>query len=1086
MSNPPWMDRPGNDDDEGIERPDESGQSSKRPGDDHDPMRDLASLFGPFAASGAGGLGGRGGDDDSGGAGGGGGRGGGPRGPRPARGAQGERPRRSPLTITLFALVAIITVITWGAGLWTDYLWYNSVGFAGVFTTMLLTRFGMFLAAFLLVAGLVAGSMLLAYRTRPIYVPTTPAQQVLEQYREAIEPVRRLSMYVVPAILGLLAGSAAGAQWETFLKWRNGTDFGTRDPQFNLDVGFYVFDLPFYRFLLGFATIALVMSLIAAVVTHYIYGGVQLPGRGPSTRTAFIHIGVLGALIALVRAGVYWLDRYALTTREGNLITGITYTDANAVLPTKAILAIAAIMCAAMFLAAIWTRSWRIPVIGVALLTITSIVAGGIYPALVQSLRVTPSERALEAPFIQRNIDATRAAYGIDDVETTPYAAVTDVTAGQLRQDAETIPGIRLVDPNIVSPTFRQFESLRPYYAFPDILDVDRYEIEGEVADAVVAVREINLAGVPGEQRNWVNDHTVYTHGYGFVGAYGNRRTTEGDPVFFSGGLSDDTDAGQFEPRIYFGEISPLYSVVGDTEGADPREFDYPDDEGAGGNVLNTYTGDGGVEVGSFFRKIAYALKYRELNFLLSEFVNSESRILDHRTPVERVERVAPWLTVDGNIYPAVVDGRIKWIVDGYTMTADYPYSRLVDLETATSDSITERANVITAGAGRINYVRNSVKATVDAYDGTVRLYAWDTEDPLLKAWEGAFPGSLTPMSEMSADLMSHVRYPQDLLKIQRVMLSTYHVTDPGSYYTGQDFWAVPNDPTAATQDQPTYYQSLAMPDQESPSFSLTTTFIPTGSGREILRGFLAVDADAGNVAGEPSQSYGTLRLLELPRASAVDGPGQVQNQIEVSTERSQDPSEPLNLSQFIAQNRQTGRQLTFGNLLTLPVGGGLLYIQPVYVQAQRESGAFPQNKATIAVFGKEVAWGTTLNQALDGLFGGDAGASIDDEIVDDPGIDPGEPREGDPVALAQALADIDQAYKDGEEALRNNDFTGYGEAQQRLQEAIARAVAALPSGMPPPTPTDEQEQGVDSAIVDPELDFEADELTDPATEDGS
>ena len=1013
-------------------------------------MRDLAAIFGPFAAGGAGAAGGGSGRFGGGGGG----------GPRPPQGpAQAPRRRRSPLTVTLFALAVVVMVVTWLAGLWTDLLWYDSVGFRNVFTTVLLTRGLLFLIGFLIVAGLVAGSMALAYKHRPLYVPTTPAQQVLEQYRQAIEPVRRLSMYAVPGVLGLLAGSAAAAQWETYLLWRNGGEFGTTDPEFNLDVGFYVFDLPFFRFLLGFATIALGLALVAALVTHYIYGGIQLPGRGPSTRLAFVHVGVLGALLALVRAGVYWLDRYSLTTREAKLITGITYTDANAVLPTKAILAVASVLVAGMFLAAIWTRSWRIPIVGVALLTVTSIVAGGIYPALVQSLRVRPSERALETPYIQRNIDATRAAYGIDEIERTSYQAVTDVEAGQLRQDAEVIPGIRLIDPNIVSPTFRQFESLRPYYSFPEVLDVDRYQIDGESADSVVAVREINLDGVPTSQRNWVNDHTNYTHGYGFVGAYGNRKTAEGDPIFFSGGLSDDTGAGEFEPRIYFGENSPLYSVVGDVEGAAPREFDIPDDEGTGGSRTYTYSGEGGVDVGSFLRKAAYALKYRELNFLLSEFVTSESKILDHRTPVERVERVAPWLTLDGNVYPAVVDGRIQWIVDAYTMTASYPYSRLVDLQTATSDSITERSNLITASTGRINYVRNSVKATVDAYDGTVTLYAWDTEDPLLKAWSKAFPDSLTPLSEMSADVMSHVRYPQDLLKIQRVMLSSYHVTDPESFYTGQDFWAVPADPTMASQDQPTYYQSLTMPGQEEPSFSLTTTFIPTGSGREILRGFLAADADAGSTAGQKAESYGTLRLLELPRASAVDGPGQVQNQIEVSTERSQDPSEQLNLSQFIAQNRQSGRELTFGNLLTLPVGGGLLYVQPMYVQSSREGGSFPQNKATIAVFGKEVAWGTTLDQALDGLFGGDAGASAGDSDVDpgdatdeDPAA-PEEPREGDPAALAQALADIQRAYADGEAALRSGDFTAYGEAQQRLQEAITRAVAASPNDIPPPSP---------------------------------
>ena len=481
----------------------------------------------------------------------------------------------------------------------------------------------------------------------------------------------------------------------------------------------------------------------------------------------------------------------------------------------------------------------------------------------------------------------------------------------------------------------------------------------------------------------------------------------------------------------------------------------------------NTYTGNGGVPIASFLRKSAYAVKYREPKFLLSDQVTSESRILDHRTPKERVERVAPWLTLDGNIYPAVVDGRIQWVVDGYTMSAHYPNSQLIDLANATSDSVTETSRSVSITAGQINYLRNSVKATVDAYDGTVRLYGWDTQDPMLKAWSKAFPGSVRPLSEISAQLMAHLRYPQDMLKVQRQQLRKYHVTDPASFYSGQDFWRVPKDPTHATQDQPTYYQSLAMPDQDRPAFSLTTTFIPEGTGREILRAFLAVDADAGSQKGAPSPNYGKIRLLELPRTSAVDGPGQVQNQIKISTERSQSPTEPLNLAQFITQSSQSGKELTFGNLLTLPVGGGLLYVQPLYVQASKEGGSFPQIKATVAVFGKKIAWGETLNQALDGLFGGDSGAPASDVGAGTssgsttPGSTPpteqGSPTTSVTAELAQAILDIQKANEDAQAALRAGDFAAYGEAQKRLEAAIARAVAAGGQLTPPastPTPS--------------------------------
>lgn len=987
--------------------------------------------------------------------------------PRQPRPVPAQPKRRGALGPTLAVLAVLFFLVTAMSGLVTDLWWFDSVGYRNVFVIQLVTKVLLFAVGFVLTALAVWSSISLGHRLRPFVVPTTVAQQTLEQYRRAIEPLRRLGTIIIPGILAVLAGAATLGSWPTYLLWRNGSDFGIKEPHFGIDVGFFVFDLPWWRFVVSFLTVVLMLALVAALLTHYVYGGLQLPGRGPSTRAAMVHIGALGALLALTRAAAYWLDRYSLTTEDSALITGLTYTRDHAVLPTRSILAAAALMCAAFFIAAMFTSSLRLPIIGVALLTVTAVLVGTVYPALVQSLKVKPSERSLEAPYITRNIEATRAAYGIDDIKTQTYAAVTDAEPGQLRENAETIPGIRLVDPNVVSRTFQQFEGLRQYYAFPDTLDVDRYAVDGKTMDSVVSVRELRLSGVPAAQRNWVNDHTVYTHGFGFVAAYGNQRTGEGDPVFFSGGLGSSSDAfGEYEPRVYFGEESPVYSVVGGPAGSEPREFDFPDDSGAGGQQRTTYAGEGGVGVGSFIRKLAYAVKYREPKLILSDQVTGQSRLLDHRSPKERVERVAPWLTLDGNVYPAVVDGRIQWIVDGYTTTARYPNSRIADLADATSDSVSEQSRVVGVASGRVNYIRNAVKATVDAYDGTVRLYGWDAEDPLLKAWSKAFPGSVRPVSAMSAELMSHVRYPQDLFKVQRQLLTRYHVTDAESFYTGQDFWRVPKDPTHAngTQDQPTYYQSLAMPGQQAPTFSLTTTFIPTGSGREILRGFLAVDADAGTRAGAPSEDYGSMRLLELPRASAVDGPGQIQNQIEVSTERSQSPRESLNLSQFIAQNRQSGKTLTYGNLLTLPVGGGLLYVQPLYVQASKEGGSFPQIKATVAVFGKKVAWGETLDQALDGLFGGESGATTGDA-----GQMPGEgappssggtaPATGD---LAAAIAEVQAAYAAGQEALKAGDFTAYGEAQKRLEAAIARASAAaasLPtpggaSATPSPSPT--------------------------------
>ncbi len=966
--------------------------------------------------------------------------------PRP----QAEKRRRGPLGTTLLVLAGIAILGGIAADILTDVWWFDSVGFRSVFVKELTTKLVIFAVAAILTGSAVAASLVIAFRTRPLYVPVTPAQQVLEQYRQAVEPLRRVGVIVIPVVLGLLAGSGSMGAWRTYLLWRNGGDFGVTDPQFNMDVGFFVFTLPWLNFLVSFVTVVLVLSFIAAAFTHYLYGGLQLPGRGPTTRAAYVHIGILGALIALTRAASYWLDRYSLSNQEGSLLTGITYTDANAVLPTKAILAVAAVMCAGFFLAAIWSRSWRLPLTGVALLVVTAVVVGGIYPALIQSLRVKPSEKALEAPYIERNITATRTAFGLDRVTRIPNPTPpVEDDKPVLRAAANDIPGVRIIDPNVVAPTFRQLEGQRDYYAFPDTLDVDRYTVGDQTRDAVVAVREINLGGLPDNQRNWLNDHTVYTHGYGFYAAYGNQRTPEGDPVFFEGGGRNSL--GEYEPRIYFGELSPDYSVVGAIEGDPPQEFDFPAGDEGEAAVNNTYQGDGGVDIGSGIRRLAYAVKYREANFLLSGAVNSNSKILDHRTPTERVERVAPWLRLDGNVYPAVVDGRVQWIVDGFTTSASYPNSRLLDLADATSDSVAQRSNVVSVGQGQLNYVRNAVKATVDAYDGSVKLYGWDTTDPMLKAWSKAFPGSVRPLSEIDGNLMSHIRYPQDLLKVQRELLTEYHVTDPGNFFSATDKWRVPRDPTQPAQDQPVVFQSIAMPGEDTAAFSITSPFVPNSNsegGREILRGLLAVDADAGSEDGKPAETYGSLRLLEFGSATPA-GPGQVLNQIQNSPVRSQNPAEQLSLAQYITNNSGSGKQLTFGNLLTFPLEGKMFYVQPIYVQASAGSGSFPQNKITVTVYGSTVSWGDTLEQAVSGLFGasedGTEAGGGDGDSGTDPGTTPEPPTGTAAVQLAAALAEIQAAYTAGQDALKAGDFTAYDVAQKRLDAAITRANALAP-----------------------------------------
>ncbi|MGO4598271.1 UPF0182 family membrane protein [Terrabacter sp. 2RAF25] len=970
-------------------------------------------------------------------------------------------PTRRPLVTALVVAAALLVVIAIAAQFWTEVLWYQSVHFSGVFTTQLLTKLLLGVVGGLLTAAMVWSSIHVAFRSRPIYAPS-PETQAMEHYRQLVEPMRRTATVAAPLAVGLFAGLSAATQWDTFLLWRNSNPFGTQDPEFKLDISFFVFDLPWINFVVAFLTMILVIGFITAAFTHYLYGGIVAGNKMRSTHAARVHLSAIAAALVLVRAVAFWVDRYNLATAESTKITGIQYTESHAIIPTKGILAVAAVMCAIMFLTTIWTRSWRLPLVGVAVLAVIVVAVGGIYPALVQSLKVRPSEKSLEVPYIQHNIDATRAAYGFNTIEVKPYDTKTVAERNALRDDAATVPGIRLIDPNVVTPTFKQLEASKGYYQFADVLDVDRYQLNGKSQDTVIAARELDLSGVPEGQRNWLNDHTVYTHGYGLVAAKGNTREDDGRPTFIESQIGTQGALGKYEPRIYFGESSPEYSIVG----GDKQEFDYPDPRGTG-QINTTYAGTGGVALDGI-KRLAYAVKYREINFLLSNAVNNDSRILDHRTPRDRVQRVAPWLTLDGNAYPTVVDGRVLWVLDGYTTSANYPYSEMTTLDTATEDAVTSTRNSVRAvQAGQVNYVRNSVKATVDAYDGTVTLYQWDEKDPILKAWMSIFPDSVKPLSDIKGSLMQHLRYPEDLFKVQRTLLQKYHDTDASSFYGGQNFWRVPDDPTQSDFLQPPYYLSLAMPDQARPAFSLTSTFMPTGD-RNVLSGFLAVDGDAGSQSGKKADSYGTMRLLETTGGS-VNGPGQVFNDMRTSAVTSNDASlgRQLTLAQFISTTSSTGASVIFGNQLTLPVGGGLLYVQPIYVQARSSgSGTYPRLSAVAVAFGDKIAWAGSLDAALNDLFGGSGVQAGDNGTGTPPTSTPTPGTTGTPSqtptgtatsqagtpnapALTKALSDAEAAYAEGEAALKRGDFAAYGQAQTKLKDALKRAVDASPKSTP-------------------------------------
>jgi hypothetical protein len=678
-----------------------------------------------------------------------------------------------------------------------------------------------------------------------------------------------------------------------------------------------------------------------------------------------------------------------------------------------------AVVCALLFFANIVRKSWLLPAAGTALMVVSSILIAGLYPGAVQQFQVKPSESSKEAPYIQRNIDATRAAYGLTEVDVQEYNALVSPNAGQLAGDAATISNIRLMDPAVLSATFRQLQQIKPYYGFTETLDIDRYTVNGVTRDAVVAVRELNIDGNP--SRNWINDHLVYTHGFGFVAAYGNAVDADGKPNFLVGDLPPTKGLGDFEPRIYFGENSPEYSIIGGSKNSDAVEFDYPDDSSASGQKNVTYTGTGGVPVGGIVNKLLFALKYGEQRILLSSLINKDSKILFDRNPRDRVAKVAPWLTLDGDPYPAVVDGKITWIIDGYTTSSGYPYAEGTSLASATQDALTANSNSITAqGNQRVNYIRNSVKATVDAYNGTVSLYQWDEKDPVLKSWMKAFPKTVKAKSEISKDLMSHIRYPEDLFRVQRDILSSYHVKDAASFYGGQDFWRVPSDPSTFGGNagvQPPYYLTLKLPNQKEPAFSLTTPFVPRGV-RENLTAFAVVNS-------KPGPDFGKMTVLQLPRSTAISGPSQIASNFEAKPE----------VANTLSLLRQGGSDVVLGNLLTLPVGGGLLYVQPVYVRATSNSAAYPLLQKVLVSFGDQIGFDSSLKGALDQVFGGNSGTSGASSAI---------PNATDSKSnLASALASAKQAMSDAQTALAKGDWVAYGRAQDRLKSAIAAAIAA-------------------------------------------
>ena len=940
------------------------------------------------------------------------------------------QPRRKPGPAGLTAIVfAILVVIFFSlSSFYADLLWFRSVKFTEVWRTTLFTKIELFILFGIVSSLFITTFVIIAYRTRPVYAPIEVDN--LERYRGQIEPIRKSVIIAIAIGLFYFAGSSGSRLWQTWLEYVNATPFGIKDAQFGKDISFYAFKLPMYQSLLSWAISIVILTLLISAGVHYLYGGIRPQVREDRTTvSARVQLSVLLGAIVLLKAVAYWLDRYNLALKQGKLITGLTYSDVNATLPAKAILAGIAVICALLFFANIVRRSWVFPAAGTALLAISSLLIAGVYPAFIQQFTVKPSESSKEAPYIQRNIDATRAAYGLSGVSVQDYQAVSSTAAGQLANDAATISNIRLIDPNVVSATFRQLQQIKPYYTFPDSLDVDRYTVNGKSRDTIVAVRELNIAGNP--VRNWINDHLVYTHGFGFVGAYANTVDADGKPSYSVGNIPPTNGLGAFQPRVYFGENVPDYSIIGGAKNSSATELDYPDDASSNGQKNYTYTGTGGVPMGSMLTRLLFAVKYKEQRIVLSNLINQDSKILFNRDPSVRVQKVAPWLTLDGNPYPAIVKGKILWIIDGYTTSAGYPYSKFTNLATATSNSVTAAStSVVPLADKNVNYIRNSVKATVDAFDGTVTLYQWDTNDPVLKTWSKAFPGTVMPKSAISPALLAHIRYPTDIFDVQRDVLSTYHVTTAGAYYGGQDFWRIPSDPSSLGANagaQPPLYQTMKLPGSKNVDFSLSTAFVPRG-GRQNLTALAVVNSDAG-------PNYGKITVLQLPRSTNIPGPSQVASNFEAKPE----------VAQALSLLRQGGSDVVLGNLLTLPVGSGLLYVQPVYVKATANSAAYPLLQKVLVSFGDQIGFDNNLKSALDQVFGGNSGTTLNNTgtTISSSGTS----TTAMSSSVKSALAAAQRAMMDSQSALKNGDFAAYGKAQDRLKSAISDAIRAQAAG---------------------------------------
>ena len=919
-----------------------------------------------------------------------------------------------------FSFIVFVAIIGFSvaravATFFTNYLWFDSVNLNSVWIKILLTKGALVGATSLLAFIFIFTNLRLAVRA-------TPVMDIFESF-ESQDPLSRFRAWTNERFLryrlwgsiglSLFLGAGASQLWEQVLLFLNQQSFGVTDPVFQADVSRYVFGLPLYRLFVSWGFQLVIFTSLIIVLFFVATGALQLrQGRLPEVSSgAKAHLSVLLAFIAILKAFAYRLDSMELLYSPRGKVFGASYTDVIAHLPALNLLILISLFGAVLLLVNIKRRGWLLPATAISLWLAVSIIVGGLVPAAIQRFRVVPDELNKELPYVENHIDYTRLAYGLDSIEEKSFAASPDLSQNDISNNKQTVDNIRLWDPTVLAETYSQLQEIRAYYALQEV-DVDRYRINGELTQVMVAARELDQTNLPAV--GWVNERLQYTHGFGVVFSPANNVASQGQPDFYVKGVPATTTVSELEveqPRIYFGESadSVEYVVVNSLQ----DEVDYPLSTEGQSVAYTNYSGDGGVGIGSFFRRLGFALRYSELNLLISNQLSDDSKLIMERNIVSRVKKAAPFLYTDNDPYLALIDGNLFWIIDMYTVSDKYPYAQPAD---------TRRINENSGLPMNFNYLRNSVKAVVNAYDGTMNFYVVDENDPIMTAYNDIFPDLFSPKSEMSSELLDHIRYPEDLFTIQSDMYRDYHMTDPRVFYADEDPWVIPSDssttPRVATlrgefteigfKPMLPYYLLMSLPGETDLSYLIFQPFNP--ENRPNMQSFLVADADPEN--------YGQLIDFRLPKGEFVDGPSQVATRI------NQDPD----ISQIFTLLDQQGSSVIKGNLFVVPINQSILYYQPIYLQG--EQNPLPEFKFVVVVFQDRIIMSETLSEALASIFGD---VEIDYDVEGSEGESP-----------LDLLAKATTAFEQAQEQLQKGNLGKYQELIDQAQQYVDLAIDQL------------------------------------------